>query len=255
VTISLQSGTPVKENSVAMLYVHGITGLKFVELYGGTSEAKTLKPKSRITAGTSVGGLTGQAEVLSVKMELLVNQLQELTGTKNQIMVGDILKRTGSIMNNVDRIINENSDQASQLLKNLSLASSKLAAMLEELHLTATEARKTVAIFRQSAAKVLDARKMGKIVDEVQGVLGDARRRLGTSELGKITKLLDGLVVRTTALVDRVDLVVSRSREDIRSSLRYLSEATENLKDFSRLIREDPSRLLRQQERRERVLP
>ena len=73
--------------------------------------------------------------------------------------------------------------------------------------------------------------------------------------MGKVTKLLESLLSRTNSLAERLDLLVRRSRDDIRLGLRHLAETAEYLRDFSRLIREDPSRLLRQQERRERVLP
>jgi phospholipid/cholesterol/gamma-HCH transport system substrate-binding protein len=256
VAISLEAGTPVKENTRAVLNVQGITGLKFIELIGGTSEAPTISPDSEIEAGTSVvDKLTGQAENISIKAELLINQLLDLTGDGNRALVTDVLERAGSLMNTLDKTITKNSDEIDSLMKGLSLASTRLAAALDEIRKAAQETREAVAGIRRSTEKVLDAKRVAGVLDEAKGAIGDARERFSKNELGKVNRLLERLLTRTNTLVERVDLVVDRSREDIRASLRHLAETSENLRDFSRLIREDPSRLLRAKERRERELP
>jgi len=256
VTISLQPGTPVKKNAKAVLNVQGITGLKFIELAGGTSGAETLQPDSEIAAGTSVvDKLTGQAESISIKAEMLVNQLTELTGEGNRALVSDLLERTTSLMATLDRTLSRNTDQIDRLIKGLANSSNRLGAALEEIRLAAKETREAVAGIRRSAEKVLDGKRVAGVLDEAKGALGDIRSRVGKAEMGKVTKLLERLLSRTNTLAERLDLLVSRSRDDIHSGLRHLAETAEHLRDFSRLIREDPSRLLRQQERRERVLP
>jgi len=256
VTISLQSGTPVKKNAKAILSVQGITGLKFIELVGGTSEAQTLSPGSQIKAGKSVvDTLTGQAEAISIKAELLINQLLDLTGDGNRALISDVLERAGSLMNSADQLLNKNTDEIERILQGLAGAATKLTATLEEIRRAAKESREAVAGIRRAAERVLDHKRVASVLDEAKGAISDIRKRVGDAELGKVTKLLERLLSRTSAVVDRLDLVIARSREDIRVGLRHLAETAENLRDFSRLIREDPSRLLRQKERRERVLP
>ena len=256
VTISLQADTPVKQNARAILNIQGITGLKFIELVGGTSDAERLTPGSEIKAGTSVvDKLTGQAENIAIKVELLVNQLLDLTGPSNRALVADVLDRAGSLMNSTDTILQNNSGQIDKILHNLASASSRLSLALDEIRLTAKETRESVAGIRRAAEKVLDGKKVAEVLEEARGTLAEIHRRVGDKELGKVTRLMERLVDRTSSLVDRVDLIISRSGEDLRASVRYLAETAENLRDFSRLIREDPSRLLRQKERSKRVLP
>lgn len=256
VSISLEAATPVKDNTRAVLNIQGITGLKFIELVGGTSEAATLNPGSEIEAGTSVvDKLTGQAENISIKAELLINQLLDLTGDSNRALVTDVLARAGSLMNTLDKTITKNADELENVMKGLSLASNRLAAALEEIRRAAQETREAVVGIRRATEKVLDAKRVAGVLDEAKEAIGDARKRMGKNEMGKVTRLIERLLTRTNALVERMDLVVDRSREDIRASLRHLAETSENLRDFSRLIREDPSRLLRAKERRERELP
>ncbi len=256
VAISLQKGTPVKENTRAVLNVQGITGLRFIELAGGTSVASTLPPGSTIKAGTSVVDmLTGQAETLSIKAELLINQMLQLTGDENRALVGDVLERAGSLMNTLDSTLAANADKLGEMIDNLNRASARLSAALEEIRLAAKETRDAVASIRRRAEGVLDYRRVAAVLDDARAAIGDVRARLSKSEIGQVTQALNRLAIRTESLVEKVELVVSRSRQDLRASMRYLAETTENLRDFSRLIREDPSLLLRSQERRGRELP
>ena len=48
VPLSLQAGTPVTEDTVATLQMQGITGLKYIELQGGTNEARRLSPGDKV---------------------------------------------------------------------------------------------------------------------------------------------------------------------------------------------------------------
>ncbi len=256
VTVSLQSGTPVKDNARAVLNVQGITGLKFIELVGGTSEAATIEEGQEIAAGRSVvDKLTGQAETISIKAELLANHLIDLTNESNRALVSDVLERTGSLAATLDRVVADNSKEIGQIIKGLATSSQRLSAALEEIRLAAHETRQAVAGVRKAAEGVLDGKRVAGVLAEARGALAEIRQRAGAAELGKVTQMLEKLSVQSVALVDRIELLVKRSRDDVRIGLRHLAESAENLRDFSRLIREDPSRLLRQQERRERQLP
>jgi phospholipid/cholesterol/gamma-HCH transport system substrate-binding protein len=256
VSISLQARTPVKRNTKAVLNIQGITGLKFIELVGGTSDADTLPPGSVILPGESVvDKLTGQAETLALKAEMLINQLTALTGSDNQGLVADLLERTGSLAVTLDKTVEENRAGLQALVESLQGASTRLSAALEEIRLAARDTREAVTAVRRRAEGVLDAGRVAGLLDEGKALVGDLRKRAGPSELGQVIETLQSLSRRTDALVEKLDMVVSRSREDLRTSLRFLAEATDNFREFSRLIREDPSRLLRAQEKRGRDLP
>lgn len=256
VTLSLQSGTPVKRNARAVLSVQGITGLKFIELVGGTSEAETLPVGGEIPAGSSiVDKLTGQAEAIAIKGEILVNQLLALTDDANRALVADVLERAGSLMNNTDEALKRNAAAIDKTAEGLAVASARLGPLLEEARLLVRDTRETVAALRKAALAVLDEKRLGVLVEQAQATVGELRQRVGPGGLGKITTLLEQLLQRSNSLAERLDMLVSSAREDLRASIRYLAETAENMRDFSRIIREDPSLLLRQRERRERVLP
>ena len=245
IALSLQEETPIKENTRAVLNVQGITGLKFIELVGGTSDTATRPPGSVIQAGTSiVDKLTGKAESLSIKAELLINQLIELTGGKNRELVSDMLKKAGHLMSSLDRAVGSNEAEIDELIRNSARASTRMVAAIDELRLLTKETRAALSDVGKRLRSVLDRKRVARILDGAQGVMDEARKRLSSHEVGKITSSLQTLVERTDKLVNRIDVMVVRSREDLRAGLRFLAQASENFRDFTRLIREDPSRLM-----------
>ena len=86
VEITIEPKVPIKEDTEAIVTLIGITGLKMIELQGGTNESKRLPPDSYITAGQSVVDMiSGQAEVITQKLELILNNIAELTAIKTSL--------------------------------------------------------------------------------------------------------------------------------------------------------------------------
>jgi len=54
-------------------------------------------------------------------------------------------------------------------------------------------------------------------------------------------------------LAKRGDQLIFRNQEDLSITVRYLREAVENLNDVSRQVRENPSLLIRNEEKQQRV--
>jgi len=256
VAISLQGGTPIKENTRAVLNVQGITGLRFIELVGGTSAAKTLPPGASIQAGESfVDTMTGRAEQLSLKAEKLLNQMLRLTGEENQALLGDVLERAGSLMHTLDETVQQNRHKIGETLDNLNRSASKLNTALDEIRLAAATTREAVGRIRRAVERVLDQERVAGLLDAARAAVDEVRARVGEEELGRTLASVGRLLRRTDAMVEKLDLMVASGRDDLRITLRYLAETAENLRDFSRLIREDPSRLLSSPKRQGRDLP
>lgn len=256
VAISLQGGTPIKENTRAVLNVQGITGLRFIELVGGTSAAKTLPPGASIQAGESfVDTMTGRAEQLSLKAEKLLNQMLRMTGEENRALLGDVLERAGSLMHTLDETVQRNRHKIGETLDNLNRSAHKLGAALDEIRLAASTTREAVGRIRRAAVQLLDHERVVGLLDAARAAVDEVRARVGKEELGRTLASVGRLLRRTDAMVEKLDLMVASGREDLRITLRYLAETTENLRDFSRLIREDPSRLLSSPKRQGRDLP
>ena len=110
VTISLKKDTPIKEDVEAILTLVGITGLMQIELRGGTNEKKLLKPKSFIQAGRSTfQNITGKAEIITEKLEILLNNLNQLSNEENR-------NRISNIITNIDASVKENKTKINTII-------------------------------------------------------------------------------------------------------------------------------------------
>ena len=97
--ISIQAGTPIKENTEAVLVFMGITGVKAMELRGGTNQARTLKPGSYIKSAVSViDDMSDRAISLVDKIDEVARNLAKLTDEENRDNITDILKQTSLLI-------------------------------------------------------------------------------------------------------------------------------------------------------------
>ncbi len=98
-TLGIDPGTPLKEDSEAVLVYVGITGTKAVEIRGGTNGAKNLKPGSFIKTGaTELDEISGKAVSIVDKVDRIASNLDQLTAEENQANLASILSETSSLI-------------------------------------------------------------------------------------------------------------------------------------------------------------
>ncbi|MCP4213447.1 MAG: MCE family protein, partial [bacterium] len=79
--IKIKKGFPVKKNMRATLQYAGITGLRFVEISGGITEAESLMPGGRIMTKK---GLGEKAEDIVLNIDSVVDAVNNLLNEDNQ---------------------------------------------------------------------------------------------------------------------------------------------------------------------------
>lgn len=84
VSISVTIGTPIKEDSLAVLTAQGITGLSYIEIKGGTKAAKELPPGGVIRSGKSLfDKLEHSATDISEKLVQTMLRIDQLLSQQN----------------------------------------------------------------------------------------------------------------------------------------------------------------------------
>ncbi|HEX2999054.1 MAG TPA: MlaD family protein, partial [Armatimonadota bacterium] len=84
VTIEVNPGTPIKTDTKAVLNFIGVTGLKYVELTGGSDRASRLPPGGTILAGQSIIDiLSGSASTIAERLNIAINNISQMTGPEN----------------------------------------------------------------------------------------------------------------------------------------------------------------------------
>ncbi|MBN1948905.1 MAG: MCE family protein [Candidatus Cloacimonetes bacterium] len=224
VKISLKGGTPIKADVIASLTPVGITGLLQVELSGGSNEADILPPGSTIKAGTSVfESISGKAEIISEKLEAVLNNLTQITNQENQAKIAGIL-------NNVDSVLETNRESFNNIVTSMDSTSYYLA----QLTRSSSEALARI-------NEILQSEQFENILDNSEKFTRD----LAQVDMAKLLANLNNAIRQIDETFAHIDMTHLRSRQDIVQTIEFLRETVDYLNEFSRQISEEPSILLR----------
>lgn len=154
VEIRVEKGTPIKEDTEASLILVGITGLKQVELFGGTREAELLEPGEFIRPGTTFfDDISLSVEEITTKLDRVLGNIDSLTSRSNQIKFSNMLtnlelisESTLDAVNKLDKTIN--SPELEKILANAAqfsedLAQVNISATMSELNEAIAQANQT----------------------------------------------------------------------------------------------------------------
>jgi len=235
VNFEVSSETPIKTTMTANL-IGGIslTGLKSIELSGGSPHDPNAKKGSFIQS--SVSGLkqiTGQAENIAEKIEGILNNLLSITNDYNQKRLMNIATNLDNISAKLDTFFIKNSKDMNEIPGQAKLALENANSLIVELK--AIERSATSALAR------------------IDTLASRTDRKIQNLQLEAAIKSINNAAKSAELLAKRGDQLIYRNQEDISVVVRYLKEAVENLNDVSRQVRENPSLLLRGEEKQQRV--
>ncbi|WP_462316964.1 MlaD family protein [Marinilabilia sp.] len=236
--LSLKSGTPIKEDSKADIVSMGITGMKAIEIRGGTNEADLLSPGSYIQPGGSLSSeITGKAEVIAEKVENVLNNLLVITHPDTLSKITRTLSKYGKLASDADRtllrldtVIHQNQDEFRATIKNAHQISESVLASSQAIE-------KTISRVDQMVRS-----------DSVSDIIGNARdisEKLKESNLTQLIENLAGVVQRTQDLLIKVDDDINEGTKGFVESQDLLKSTLRNLNEASRKINDNPSLLIR----------
>jgi phospholipid/cholesterol/gamma-HCH transport system substrate-binding protein len=225
VTINIEPGTPIKDDTEAVLSLIGITGLKAVEIRGGTNEARTMKPGSYIQAGsTMIDDISERAISIAEKIDMIAANINEITNTENRENIARILEETSLILGEtrenlsgtldaISRIANNTADLTEGLEKNIDMLSQNLAGNIDTISQSTATAiddmaeslNKELVLITQNLNK-----SVSEITDQGEYLLKDTRFHL--NNIGQNT---NALVLESTEQVVAVSSSINRSLETI----------------------------------------
>ena len=211
---AIEQGTPVKEDTIAVLKTQGLTGIAYVELSGGAATSPPL-----IASAGNVYPLIRTKPSLGARLEnVLTNVLTKLDSTSN----------------NINAILSvENQTAFKSALADIATVARTIAARKDTIDAGITQAGRTL----ENSAQV--TAQMGAVVDRI-GRSADAVEKMGT-EVAKTSVSAGRAVDAVGADVKRFSVETLPELErllgelsTLSSSLRRLSEQTE--RDPSGLI-------------------
>lgn len=219
VTLSVQEDFPMKEGMYASTGMLGITGLKYVEIMGGTNSAPLLKKGAEIPTRVSpFATISGKAEVIVAKIELLLNNINALSNPDSlkslRVMLDNIAAITGDarrLSGNIEPKVDSMTGTASRLLK-----------------------------------------KIDNIAQDVQSFTGTLDTSLSAGRFANTISQVDSAAISLRLLADNLALMVRQSREDFTVSMQNLREASESANELTKILAENPSLMLKGEAQKER---
>jgi phospholipid/cholesterol/gamma-HCH transport system substrate-binding protein len=230
------SDVPVKSDMTAVLSGGlNITGLKTVALSGGSDSASVLKNGSLIPSGSSqVQRITGQAEAIVRKVEEGVNRMIQLLDQKNQDKAMELVMSANSAALAAAKLMTEEGPKFGKL------AGSSEKSMRE------------LTRFLQIANKVVQDLEKQNMASKIGGILEDTKSISNTLKTETQDLKLKESIQAFNKLVANLNRTLTRSQDNIDRGMKSFKETAENMEDFSRQIKENPSLLLRTEEKEER---
>jgi len=206
ITISVDADTPIKKDTEAVLTLVGITGLKSVEIRGGTNESALLPKKSYIKAGVSMfDDISDRAISIAEKIDLIATNLSQLTSSENQKNIASILAQTSLLITDtrenmattlvsLSRIANNTADLTTDLSRNLDRITDNLNRNMDSITQSTTSgidslslsSRKSLETVTHSLTKELTTitanldKQLTQIANQSNALIEDARLQLNT---------------------------------------------------------------------------
>jgi len=238
VELSLKSGTPIKEDAKADIVSLGITGMKAIEIRGGTNEADLLTPGSHIQAGSSLTSeITGKAEIIAEKAENVLNNLQVFTHPDTLAKITSALRKFSKMADDADRAILRLDTIIVQNKKDV-------GSTIENVNKISTSILETTSTLEKTMARIDQLVQSDSIGD----IIGNTREISQKLKETNITQLIDdlaGVVRRTKDLLIKVDDDINKGSKGLVETQELLQSTLRNLEEASRKINNNPSVLIR----------
>ncbi len=211
---AIERGTPIRENTVAVLKTQGLTGIAYVELGGSTGEAPPLRAKA-----------PERYPVIRTKPSL---------STRLENVLTTVLAKLDSTSSNIDAILsNENREAFSRTLANLAQVSQAIAARTDALDAGIASASRTFDRTARASAQLEPVlERIGRSADAVEK-LGDAAA-LASTRAGRTVDAVGADVQRFSA----------QTLPELQRLLGELNVLSTSLRRVTEQVERNPSALL-----------
>lgn len=219
VTVALQPGTPVRQDTTALLIGSLVTGIRIIELEGGSPNTPPLKPGGTILVkGGEFEEFRDRASEIA---ERLLNVLTRIEH---------------------DLLSPENSASIASFLRNAAHLSESLRISLDDVSTPEIRAslKAMVDNLAQAAAGI---KSVTEAINEMRGDLfNDGKAML--VQIRQTAAVTANLAKEVTQLTKHLDELLGENRQDLNQVLANLAETSRHLKETADSLRNDPSELL-----------
>lgn len=224
----------IRTDTQARMASLGITGLKYIELFGGSDDAPVLPPESTMVADeTFFSSMQERAEVLSAKVEQTIDNLNALLSSENQRTFNELLNNAANLLAAANALVADNRAAFDETAANMVAASRSLA-----------QASATVATTTDSLHVLLVGAKLQQTVDDLQVTMHKLRQQMD-GPIPLLVARMDTVISHIDRTFVGIDQTVGASRQNLLRAMQELEETLQNIRETTELIRENPAVLIR----------
>jgi virulence factor Mce-like protein len=244
ILFEVTEGVPVNADSTAMVTSLSPLGDKYLEITTGTNKARRLPPGATIpSAGESVSlddlarQMSGVIPTIKSTLQDVQKDVDQLTGDA-RVVLANVRSMTGSqnqrnitlLLANARELLDKSSPRIETVLHNLERVSSQAGDAFNEVHTTARAAKDTIANANRTIDEIREPVKTD--LADLQRTMTDARR-----------------------LIADLSTVVLPNRYNIEVTLENFRAASENLRELTASVKQQPWTLLRGKPAPDRAVP
>jgi phospholipid/cholesterol/gamma-HCH transport system substrate-binding protein len=226
VDVKIRPGLAVKTDMKATLVYMGLTGQKYIELSGGTSNAPNLKAHGEIAAGR---GLGERADDIISNIEITAKRITEFLSPENVARVNAFLENSQKASSAISGVLESRRNSLENMLASFEKASADFARATQNFVPMTEDLDRLVKTVESSSQKTL-----GNISD-----------RFSAEEMGQVLKDVRDFLATASVSLKKVESVLLQQQSDLAATFASLGEAVDNLARFSREIADEPSAILR----------
>lgn len=235
ITLAVQTDLPVKTDSHVRIMSMSPLGDNHLEIVPGSPQAELAKDGATLPADRyldlnaiteRINDLAPEAQQLLHTLNDRATELKVTIARVNDLLNDENRSNLSGTLAQAHQMLAENRPAIKATIGHINASSEKLGPLLEDLRKTSAEANKTL--------------------DHVDGLIGENRADVRQAVL-ELRKSLTNV----TDLTGRIDQTLDVNSENIDEMLGNFRDASENLKEFTKTIRNKPYTLLRASSPRE----
>ncbi len=224
VIIRVQDNAPIKEDTYALIEAQGITGLSYIELRGGSNEAKELKTGTKTEEYGIIPSQPSTFSRLDKTLTSVSTKAEEIFDRANRILSEKNLKNFETILENSAKI----SESTSQTLTNIEAQKQQINLMLKEaikFEKSAIEASEGIKAMSTSFTNAVDNTGVDTMVK-----MREAAQNI-TNVMTKLNEKIQKGTFDMDVLVRENLLPAQGALDDLRTLANETKELINNLKD------------------------
>ncbi len=226
VFIKIERGFPIKTDTTAVLALAGITGVRFIDLRGGSRDAVRLPRGGEIPMGR---GLEEKAGDIVTNIDAAVTSFNSLLSKENLDRINSFLENAKKSSDAISQVLDTKRDKLAKTFDNVEKVTSEFSSVTENLNKISA-----------NLSNLSD-----RIVARSEAAVDNIAKRFSDEEMGRLIKDMQTLVDNTNATVKRLDANMSADQEEVGKALRNLAETLDNLARLTRDLSEDPTALIK----------